>query len=174
MLCGFRHPIHPLWAPVDLPKEEVRILSPSRDWGWPLSPRSVPLKDSAAEGKGPSLCPPRPTCPQHRTGPGLWGPGSSGTWQHQAGEEPGGLPGLGFLVCKSRPDLPPTRGAESAAEDDVLKNLELGLPRAGAPGKPALCPPAHPLALGSPHHQPGPCLSQGQLQPDTPMSPVAN
>lgn len=133
-----------------------------------MSPRSVPLKDSAAEGKGPSLCPPRPTCPQHRTGPGLWGPGSSGTWQHQAGEEPGGLPGLGFLVCKSRPDLPPTRGAESTAEEDVLKNLELGLPRAGAPGKPALCPPAHPLALGSPHHQPGPCLSQGQLQPDTP------
>lgn len=132
-----------------------------------MSPRSIRLKDSAAEGKGPSLCPPRPTCPQHGTMPGLWGPGSSGTWQHQAGEKPGGFPGLGFPVCKSRPNLPPTQGAESAAGEVVLKTLELGLPRAGAPGKPALCPPAHPLALGTRHHHPGPRLSRGQLQPDT-------
>ena len=152
---------------MDPPKEEVRILSPSRVWGWPVSPRSIRLKDSAAEGKGPSLCPPRPTCPQHGTRPGLWGPGSSGTWQHQAGEKPGGFPGLGFPVCKSRPNLPPTQGAATAGEV-VLKTLELDSPRAGAPGKPALCPPAHPLALGTRHHHSGPRLSRGQLQPDTP------
>ena len=68
MLCGFRRLTHPLWAPVDPPKEEVRILSPSRDWGWPMSPRSVPLKGSATEGKDPSLCHPGP--PALSKGPG--------------------------------------------------------------------------------------------------------
>ena len=50
--------------------EEVRILSPSKGWGCPVSPRPIPLKDLAAEGKSPCPSLPRPTCPQHWKGQG--------------------------------------------------------------------------------------------------------
>lgn len=113
MLCGYRRLIHLSGLQWTCLKKEVGFFHPPETAGLALEPKVRSTQGFGCREKAPPSAP-RPT-PAFSTGPG-WAfgvLGAQGTWQHQAGEEPGGLPGLGFSCLQIRPDLPPTQGAEA-------------------------------------------------------------